>query len=323
MEQYFNEQYLEQLFNEKLRDSKAKGIDKLNANSFLNTKEGSISIIVKKTLDSSYRFSPYIEILKLKGRNKFPRIISIPTIRDRLTLLVLKEILHDSFPESVNRKLPNSYIREIKDYLSCKNDIYFLKLDIQNFYDSINRELLLDILNEKGLDERIIYLVNEAISTPTIPTHLEKGAYGNYSLAKGVPQGLSISNILAQIYLSSFDIKMGRRAFFYRRYVDDIIILNEGEISKYRINSIRAEIESLFLRLNEDKNEGGDLHAGFNFLSYKVLQKGVSIADRNIQIFIRRIAAKFTWYRNGLIEKNKRPEWLHNDDARYLSLIHI
>src|SRR5690606_9814531 len=40
----------------------------------------------------------------------------------------------------------------------------------------------------------------------------------------------------------------------------------------------------------------------------------ISISEKSVQIFIRRIAAKFTWYKNGLVNKNMRPDWLEDDE---------
>lgn len=45
-----------------------------------------IQIISKKVLAGAYSFTRYREILISKGRGKEPRVISIPTIRDKLAL---------------------------------------------------------------------------------------------------------------------------------------------------------------------------------------------------------------------------------------------
>ena len=116
---YFNLEYLKKLYYRKIKKSKSKGIDKVSIEIFDRDLIENLNLIIRKVLDKTYTFSPYLEILKLKGRNKAPRVISIPTIRDKVVLLTIKEILHDAFEKEVNRKLPNNYIRDVKKYLAA------------------------------------------------------------------------------------------------------------------------------------------------------------------------------------------------------------
>lgn len=315
MKEYFIQKNLAILYEKKYKNSKSKGLDKVNCLNF--KKENEFSIINRKVLDSSYTFTPYLEILKLKGRFKLPRLISVPTLRDRVTLLALKEYLHDKFPESVNRKLPNNYIKDLKKYInksSNKEQIHYIKLDIKNFYDRINRNILIDILKRKSIDNLIIELIEKAISTPTVPISTKKTNYKNYITEKGIPQGLAISNILAQIYLYEFDLDIKKRNFFYQRYVDDIIILNQGDISKYRNRNIEKSLNKLDLELNEDKTERNSLKTNFTFLSYDIGVENISIAENNIEKFIKRIAGKFTWFKNNLYNQELRPNWIQTDE---------
>jgi RNA-directed DNA polymerase len=133
----------------------------------------------------------------------------------------------------------------------------------------------------------------------------------------GVPQGLSISNILAQVYLADFDEILDKRKYFYRRYVDDILIINIGKITKFRYENLNKELQLLKLEFNDEKREEGLVENGFTFLGYQISNSKVSIAEKNAERYIRRIAGKFTWYKNGLIRKNTRPTWLMNDDERF------
>lgn len=315
LEEYFEIETLKELYNDRLISSKAKGIDKINSLSFNLQLDKELEIINKKILDGTYKFSVYIEKLKLKGRNKPPRIISIPTLRDRLVLLTIKEILHEQYPECINDKLPNRYIRDIKRYLNnSSNNYHYLKLDIEKFYDNINREILINMLKEKINDERIINLINAAICTPSIPINTKVFQYVEYMTEVGVPQGLSISNILAQIYVNSLDHVIDKRQYFYRRYVDDIIVLNDKEISNFRYKNIQKALSDIKLSLNENKTEKGSLDNGFTYLSYKIMPNVISIADASVENFIRRIAGKFTWFKNGIKNRNNRAEWLVDDN---------
>ncbi|RXM45366.1 reverse transcriptase domain-containing protein, partial [Flavobacterium sp. YO12] len=147
--QYFDLEYLKNLFFSKIRKSKSKGIDKTSVQHFESNLEENLNQIIEKVLSGNYKFSPYLEILKLKGRNKVPRMISIPTVRDKMVLLVIKEILHAMFENSVNRKLPNNYIKDIKKFLrETSEEKFYLKIDLEKFYDTINHDILISKLND-------------------------------------------------------------------------------------------------------------------------------------------------------------------------------
>lgn len=316
---YFEIKYLKNLFVKKIKKSKSKGIDKITIDVFEKKLDENLNLIIKKVLNNTYKFSPYLEILKLKGRNKTPRVISIPTIRDKIVLLAIKEILHKTFDKDVNRKLPNNYIKDIKKYLAENpEEKFYLKLDLEKFYDKINREILLNKLQNKGLSDVIKDLISKAISTNTIPPNIKKSDYKKFETELGIPQGLSISNILAQIYVLDFDKTILKRKYFYRRYVDDILLINNAEFSEYRIHNFKNEITKLELSLNEEKTEFNSLNKlPFVFLSYKISNSNISIAEKNIELFIRRIAGKFTWFKNGWSNKEKRPEYLKNDNEKF------
>lgn len=109
---------LKKVYEEKISKKATRGIDRIGIKGFNSIKTRELKIIYKKCNNGTYRFSPYVEKLKSKGRDKKPRLISVSTIRDRIVLSQLKEILHEIFPECVYRKLPNNYIKEIKLFIT-------------------------------------------------------------------------------------------------------------------------------------------------------------------------------------------------------------
>lgn len=229
-EKYFDIEYLKKIYDEKVKFSSGVGVDRINHETFIQNENIHFGIINKKCLNGSYRFSPYRELLRLKGRDKNPRVISIATIRDKIVLSVLKEILHDIFSEYVNRTLPNSHISEIKEFYETEANCSFeiMQIDIKGFYDNINQKILIHKLQERIQVDFILNLIIKAIQNPTPHRQYYKSELKNLKNTKGVPQGLSISNILANIYLGSFDNTVKRKVKFYKRYVDDILIIDKN-----------------------------------------------------------------------------------------------
>ncbi|UBF23980.1 hypothetical protein K9N68_19840 [Kovacikia minuta CCNUW1] len=204
---YFTVKSLKEIYNSRFKLNKTQGVDRLNGIQFERQSKQQIKIIHEKCLAGTYKFSPYLELLRSKGRGKLPRVLAVPTVRDRIVLYALKEILIDVFSESIPRDLANTYIYKITDFMRDKNpaSVGVFRADIENFYDSIDREKLLAKLNLRIKSNKILTLIERAITSPIVPQGYKKVDLKKYSSVKGIPQGLSISNILAAIYLAELD----------------------------------------------------------------------------------------------------------------------
>lgn len=316
---------LESCFEKKVVKVKSKGIDKKSANNFKKDKESELNILERKIQAGTFKFSPYLELLRVKKRNSLPRLLSLPTVRDRIVLDICKDILHSEFDESYKliKRRPNSYIHEIKKYLekNSGSKIYFLKTDITKFYDEVNREKLIAKLQDKIEDAELIGILKSSIETPTVPSNYKKEDLGSYLSDKGIPQGLPISNILAQIYLKSFDdyFKMKLKTSLYLRYVDDILILSKTDC-KPLLNSLKKRLKSLNLKINNEKTRHGNLNDEIEFLGYSIHKGLVSISNKTIENQINKIAAKVTWFKKGIENPKTRPLRLQNDDAGFKNL---
>jgi Reverse transcriptase (RNA-dependent DNA polymerase) len=108
-----------------------------------------------------------------------------------------------------------------------------------------------------------------------------------------VPQGLSVSNALSEIYLEGLDLKLKRihpRIIYYSRYVDDILIMISGEITQPEKIRIETEIRRLInffgLKLNEEKVDyvamkwKDQVFSSFEYLGYKfsIGKKALSVS---------------------------------------------
>lgn len=116
----------------------------------------------------------------------------------------------------------NGTVRALKHALQKRYAHAVYRIDIKAFFDSIPHTKLREKLGElEGVDQ---------ITRELVVTLLRE--YGELSgQMLGVPQGVGLSSQLAELYLRDFDKAM--RSFpgviFYARYVDDIILVLEGE----------------------------------------------------------------------------------------------
>lgn len=297
---YFSEENLTRIFQEVIIYSGGTGIDNINQYTFRSQQKEQIEILSRKMRAGSYDFTKYKLSLISKGRGKPPREISIPTIRDRISLRAMCDFLQQRFGESVTFELPQSVIKKIKSGL--EKEVYdgYVKLDVTNFYPSVDHALL-----EKQLNKRlrkhpdIKSVLFSAIKAPTVTSSKKDDKPSEI----GVPQGLSISNILAAIYLQDLDKLLGKipNAMGFR-YVDDILILCRYEdadniaklvIEKYAENNldIHCPIEM------PHKSRIAEISDGFDYLGYQFDKSKVSVKEGNIERLKESLVGLFTSYK--------------------------
>jgi RNA-directed DNA polymerase len=312
-------------FNSVFSKSQSKGVDRLNGFQFSSRASEQLEITSRKCLDGTYRFSPYLEHLKLKGRGKEPRVIGIPCIRDRVVLNQLNKYLSQVFPESVPKNIANSYVREISANLVKQpfETTYICGCDIQKFYDTIKRDRLEITLSKRIKSHEALALIRHALNTPTVPKNAQRRFYSNYKENFGIPQGLAISNILAAIYLRDVDTAMAKFPVKYYRYVDDVLMYgNEDALLEARKSlSRRLKIRGLVLHaVNSKKSHFASLTKPFGYLGYQFELPKITVRDATIERLLQSIAAKFSDYTHN---KNKRLERFKYLNEKRLAQIFI
>lgn len=321
-EDYFNENYLRDYFNRKIQKKKGGGRDGLTPEKFMKRYSGEIADMANHCLNGTYKFSPYKEKFILKGKNKYPRILSIPSIRDRLVLGVMNDYLQRVFPEFVNRKVPNQYITEIIKFLKEKKniDVFFFKSDFHDFFGSLRHKRLKNVLAGRIHNKKVVDLVMCAIRTPTVgDSHLEMEGMKKRSI--GVPQGLAISNILSSIYMSDFDSyfnDLTSSVFIYERYVDDILILDLEDLCEFESKFIdKIKEMGLGLKLSKDKTKYGKIgEDDVDYIGYIIHDKIIiSIRPKNIQRFLNRIAKVISRLKIQFENKSLRPQLIIEDKS--------
>ena len=296
---YLKRKTLKNTFRTKLQQKYTVGTDGINTDKFSEILDDEITIIKRKVKNLTYNISPYKEQLILKSRNSNPRMISVPRNRDRLVLSALQKFLSKKFKNKVSNNNVSLKIHALKQAISSKKYDAFIKLDIKNFYPSIDHQLLLTKIKEHIDDVPALYLLEKALTQVTISKG-RRGEKRNNIETKGVAQGLSISNILASIYFSDLDAKyLQKENIAYSRYVDDIVILcyaNELENIK---SSICKDIQGLMLEVHDFKDKGdksttGTLHKDkLQFLGFEFYANSVSVREQSIDKFRDRIIGVF------------------------------
>src|ERR1700756_2174047 len=200
------------------------------------------------------------------------RILSIPSIRDRVVQGALKLVLEPIFEADFQ---PGSYgyrpkrtaheavARVARAIVEEKTRI--IDLDLASYFDNVQHSLLLEKVARRVQDDAVMHLLKVILK-----------ATGK----KGVPQGGVISPLLSNLYLNEVDRMLEKAVHTtrrgkstnvqYARFADDMVILIDAErrsdwLVKAVNRRLREELAKLRVVVNEDKSRMVDLKQGDSF----------------------------------------------------------
>jgi len=206
------------------------------------------------------------------------RVLSIPSIRDRVVQGALKLILEPIFEADFQagsygyrpkRTAHEAVARVAQAIVEEKTRI--IDLDLKAFFDNVQHSLLLEKVARRVQDEAVMHLLKMMLK-----------ATGK----KGVPQGGVISPLVSNLYLNEVDrmlekaVNTTRNGNFtrvqYARFADDVVVLIDAhQRNDWLVRTVnrrlREELAKLRVAINEDKSRMVDLKKGesFTFLGFE------------------------------------------------------
>jgi len=196
-----------------------------------------------------------------------------------------------------------SFIRKVtRNYT---RPAYYLQGDILSFFNSINHDILLNLLTEKVKSPDLISILERIITLESIYNPIKRG---QLSLFDKIPrhkslfyaphnQGLPIGNLTSQffanVYLNKLDqyVKHHLRIRYYIRYVDDFIILeNDPEVLENYRSKISDFLQTnLRLKLHPKKQIIRPIESGIDFLGYFIKPRYTLVHRRVVSRFKSRL----------------------------------
>jgi len=256
LEQVVDSENMKSAWKQVARNKGASGIDNRDiaeTKAFLHKHWTDIR---EQLLDETYKPYPVlrVEIPKPGGG---VRKLGIPTVVDRVIqqaiTQVLTPIFDPEFSESSYGFRPgrsaHDAVRQALHYQQ-EGRQWVVDLDLQQFFDEVNHDILMARIGRKVKDKRIKRLIN---------AYLKAGVMcpdGLHCMDKGTPQGGPLSPLLSNILLDDLDRELERRGHRFCRYADDCNIYVRTQQSGERvIRSVTRYIEKVLkLKVNQKKS---------------------------------------------------------------------
>jgi RNA-directed DNA polymerase len=249
----------------------APGVDGQTTAQFDAQRDEQLRRVQSGLRDGSYRPSPLRpQKIPKPGTNKH-RVLSIPTVRDRIVQTALRHVLEPIFEA---RFLACSYGfrpgRSAQQALDAVEEglkegkVWVVDADIEDFFGTISTDLVRAELAEQIRDGRVLDLVDYFMA------HAGMAARQTWQPTQGIAQGAPLSPLLAKVHLHPVDTSLVAQGLAVVRYADDLVVLCTAEAeAQQALELLRQTLAARGLRLHPDKTRVVNATVeGFDFLGY-------------------------------------------------------
>lgn len=301
-----NDKYLEEFINHKTRNF----ISKKEINKYQELKENKkFKEIIYDIKNNKYKFSiPKKSIINKIGKKK-KRLVYQYTKEETYILKYITYLLYEydylftpnlySFRQNISVK------NAIKDLMNHNiNNMYGYKVDIENYFNSIDSKKLLKELKKDIKDKKLYNIFKELLTS-------KKVQYNDEIIEeeKGIMAGVPISSFLANYYLKDLDKYFYDNNIIYSRYADDIIIFTKTkeEIKTYK-EIINKFLEKKKLTINKNKEYFYNPNDKIEYLGFSFNNNEIDISKNSLNKIKGKIKRSSKSIRRWMLKKNINTE---------------
>jgi len=273
---------LEDAFEHIVEHSVAPGVDGCAPGDY---KDGYDLLAVRLSADlhsGTYRPSPLLGFVAPKDGSRL-RPLAIPTVRDRMAQRAACDLLSPAI-ETLLEDCSYAYRKGFSRAGAARaieraydeGFRYVLDADINSFFDAVEWMRLFAKLEALFPFEPLVRLIEEWIRVPVMfeGRRIER--------ERGLPQGIPVSPLLANLFLDEFDEELLGRDYRLVRFADDFIVLcKDVEAAHQAREDARKALARIGLKLNEEKTAVRSFDEGFSYLGYLFCRSLVLQSEKN------------------------------------------
>ena len=233
------------------------GVDGVSVKELSNYMQSNWGRIKQEIIKGTYRPQAVFGV-EIPKANSGKRLLGIPTVIDRLIQQSIHQVLYPmydidfsnySYGFRIGRKAHQA-IAQAQSYINNGYQ-YIIDFDLKSFFDIVNHDYLMSLLNRKIKDKLLMKLIRRYLQSGIMLGGIIQ------QRKQGTPQGSPLSPLLSNIILNVLDTELEKRGLRFVRYADDFSIFVKSKRASERVKrSITNFVENkLHLKINEEKSQ--------------------------------------------------------------------
>ena len=265
------------------------------------------------------------------------RHIHKATVRDRVLHQAIFRILYPIFDKhfisdsyssrkekGTHKASQQLFVALRKESKNWRVPVFALKCDIRKFFDSVDHNILFELIKKKITDEETLTLIKQILDSFEVKNKvlITSVTAESVNISKqGLPLGNVTSQLFANIYLNELDqfVKHNLKVKSYFRYADDFVLLSGGRVT---LESNTLELQNfldknLELQLHPSKISIRKVTQGVDFVGYVILPNAVVLRTKTK----KRIFKKIKIAKDKLVNKKSTKENFNQTKTSYLGIL--
>jgi RNA-directed DNA polymerase len=273
IDKVYSDQNLETAWAKVSSNAGGCGVDGITVERFAKDSTQGLLVLKEQLRQASYQPTPVRRVWIPKPGTTQKRPLGIPTVRDRIVQTALRNVIEPIYEHGFAK---HSYgfrpgrgckdaLRRVQALLDAGNT-WVVDADLKAYFDTIPHESLMQRMEEKVADGRVLELIRSYLKQGVMD-ELKEYEAGE----AGTPQGAVISPLLANVYLNPLDHLLAGKGIEMVRYADDFVILCPTEQdAREALAQVQTWTEANALILHPEKTHivNAAERGGFDFLGY-------------------------------------------------------